>query len=103
MNVVHAFFIKNSSAITFILTGVLLKDILIVIAGAMVLGDLISPMQIWGFGMQLIGILMWSLMKAGDQWEELQSDSEDSQDFVLDHEPNKLIGLSSKASDASSE
>lgn len=107
MNVVHALFMKNSSAITFILTGVLLKDILIVLAGSVLLGDPISSMQIWGFGMQLVGILMWSLMKAspslatdmcfsqccradtprslqaGDQWEELQTDSQDSQQDLM--------------------
>jgi len=102
MNVVHALFMKNSSAITFILTGVLLKDVLIVLAGAAFLGDAISSMQIWGFGMQLVSILLWSLMKAnpslatdmcceqgcrvdtprslqaGNQWEELCSDSQES-------------------------
>jgi hypothetical protein len=108
MNVVHALFMKNSSAITFILTGVLLKDILIVLAGSVLLGDPISSMQVWGFGMQLVGILMWSLMKAspslatdmcfsqccrhadtprslqaGDQWEELQTDSHDSQQDLM--------------------
>jgi len=130
MNVVHALFMKNSSAITFILTGVLLKDILIVLAGSILLGDPISSMQIWGFGMQLVGILMWSLMKAsptlatdlcfaacpaatprslqaGDQWEELQTDSQDSQqDLMLECRQHaahghKMSGLSTCKSSGS--
>lgn len=134
MNVVHALFMKNSSAITFILTGVLLKDILIVLAGSALLGDPISSMQVWGFGMQLVGILMWSLMKAspslatdlcfsqccraetprslqadsqGGQWEELQTDSQDSQqDPMLEGRErggsgHKMSGLSTCKSTSS--
>jgi drug/metabolite transporter (DMT)-like permease len=132
MNIFHALFMKKSSAITFILTGVLLKDILIVLAGAIVLGDPISNMQIWGFGMQLVGITLWSMMKAApaiatdtclsqcyepgairslqaDQWEELQSDLQDKEDsrhnLIQEHHENPA-GLStchSLASDTSSE
>lgn len=65
MNVSHAAFIKQSSAITFILMGVLLKDVLIVGAGAAFMGDQLSSMQVVGFAMQLLGILVWSLMKLG--------------------------------------
>jgi hypothetical protein len=71
MNVSHAAFIKQSSAITFILTGVLLKDVLIVGAGAAFMGAQLSSMQVLGFSMQLLGILAWSLLKL-----DLKSDSE---------------------------
>jgi hypothetical protein len=91
MNISHALFIKNSSAITFILTGVVMKDVVIVVAASIILGELLSPMQIAGFAMQLVGILLWSLMKAvpqlnvhmvapvplrpGQEWEVLSSDT----------------------------
>jgi hypothetical protein len=89
MNISHALFIKNSSAITFILTGVVMKDVVIVIVASIILDELLSPMQVAGFGMQLLGILVWSLMKAvpqlsvsmvatvplkpGQEWEALHS------------------------------
>lgn len=64
MNIAHALFIKSSSAITFILTGIILKDVMIVVIGAMLMGEELSRQQIVGFAMQLIGIVAWSLMKA---------------------------------------
>lgn len=64
MNVAHALFIKRSSATTFILTGVIMKDVAIVVVGAAVLGELLSPVQVVGFTMQLVAILVWSWMKA---------------------------------------
>jgi hypothetical protein len=67
MNISHALFIKNSSAITFILTGVVMKDVVIVVAASIILGEILSPLQVCGFAMQLIGILAWSLMKAFPQ------------------------------------
>jgi len=89
MNVSHAMFIKNSSAITFILTGIIFKDVMIVLVSAIIMGEVLSPMQVTGFTMQLVGILVWSLMKmepvvattpsdrqvvAASQWEELEEE-----------------------------
>mmetsp|Transcript_137052 Transcript_137052/g.292713 ORF Transcript_137052/g.292713 Transcript_137052/m.292713 type:complete len:426 (-) Transcript_137052:94-1371(-) len=64
-NVSHASLIKNSSAIAFILAGVVMKDVLIVVVGSIVLGERLSVQQMVGFSMQLTGILAWSLMRAG--------------------------------------
>mmetsp|Transcript_116372 Transcript_116372/g.324268 ORF Transcript_116372/g.324268 Transcript_116372/m.324268 type:complete len:452 (-) Transcript_116372:205-1560(-) len=64
MNVSHALLIKRSSATAFILTGVIMKDVVIVVVGAMLLGELLSPLQVAGFTMQLVAILVWSLLKA---------------------------------------
>ena len=92
MNVSHALFIKNSSAITFILTGVVLKDVVIVSVASVVLGELLSGTQVLGFGMQLLGIFLWSMMKAAPQlssvgaepgrasvqWEAVESEGSDT-------------------------
>mmetsp|Transcript_43599 Transcript_43599/g.123389 ORF Transcript_43599/g.123389 Transcript_43599/m.123389 type:complete len:409 (+) Transcript_43599:66-1292(+) len=92
MNVSHAFFIKNSSAVTFILTGVVMKDVMIVVAASIILGESLSILQVAGFVMQLLGILFWSLLKAKaapqtaptatedakvSEWEALRSDAND--------------------------
>jgi len=63
MNIVHALFIKNSSAIVFILTGVIMKDVVIVSVGALLLGELLSLTQVLGFGMQLVGVAIYSFLK----------------------------------------
>mmetsp|Transcript_57883 Transcript_57883/g.156142 ORF Transcript_57883/g.156142 Transcript_57883/m.156142 type:complete len:401 (-) Transcript_57883:126-1328(-) len=75
MNVSHALFIKNSSAITFILTGVVMKDVVIVSVASVVLGELLSGAQVLGFGMQLFGIFLWSMMKAAPQLSSLSAES----------------------------
>lgn len=64
MQIAHAAFMKNSSAITFILTGVVMKDIAIVAVCAMFFGEELSPQQVIGFSLQLIGALVWSFLKA---------------------------------------
>merc|ERR1719277_903115 len=63
MQIAHAAFMKNSSAITFILTGVVMKDIVIVVCCAMFFGEELSPQQVIGFSLQLIGALVWSFLK----------------------------------------
>uniref|UniRef100_A0A6T1DJV2 Sugar phosphate transporter domain-containing protein n=1 Tax=Alexandrium monilatum TaxID=311494 RepID=A0A6T1DJV2_9DINO len=68
MNVAHALLIKWSSAMTFILTGVIMKDVVIVVVGAMILDELLSPLQVAGFAMQLVAILVWSLMKVAPEF-----------------------------------
>lgn len=62
LNVVVALFIKHSEAVSFILAGIL-KDAMIVCIGAFVLREMISVLQIVGFSMQIVGILIWSAMK----------------------------------------
>mmetsp|Transcript_137473 Transcript_137473/g.342940 ORF Transcript_137473/g.342940 Transcript_137473/m.342940 type:complete len:410 (+) Transcript_137473:48-1277(+) len=64
MQIAHAAFMKNSSAITFILTGVVMKDVVIVAVCAIFLEEELSPVQVIGFSLQLLGVLAWSFMKA---------------------------------------
>lgn len=64
MQVAHAAFMKNSSAITFILAGVVMKDVLIVAVCSIALKEELSPQQIAGFTLQLTGVLLWSLLKS---------------------------------------
>jgi len=62
LNVSIAMFMKHSSAVAFILAGIL-KDAMIVLCGCFLLKETISTMQFIGFVLQLIAILVWSLMK----------------------------------------
>jgi len=66
LNVVIALFVKHSSAIAFILAGIL-KDAMIVATSIMILREMISILQFVGFGLQLVGILTWSLIKTFPQ------------------------------------
>merc|ERR1719382_72494 len=59
MQIAHAAFMKNSSAITFILTGVVMKDVVVVAVCAVFLGEELSPPQVIGFSLQLLGVLAW--------------------------------------------
>jgi hypothetical protein len=62
LNVVIALFVKHSSAVSFILAGIV-KDAMIVLVALLVLRELISPLQGLGFGLQLGAILAWSMIK----------------------------------------
>merc|ERR1719420_2204711 len=62
LNVAIALFMKQSSAVGFILAGIV-KDAVIVLAGVMILHEPISPLQMVGFVFQLILIWIWSMMK----------------------------------------
>mmetsp|Transcript_94881 Transcript_94881/g.267891 ORF Transcript_94881/g.267891 Transcript_94881/m.267891 type:complete len:358 (-) Transcript_94881:124-1197(-) len=62
LNVLVAIFMQRSSAMAFILAGIV-KDAAIVFAGVFVLGEAISPMQTLGFSLQLTAILLWMVMK----------------------------------------
>jgi len=109
MNIAHALFIKNSSAITFILTGIILKDVMIVIVGAIVMGEELSHQQVIGFAMQLVGIVAWSMMKAlpdkesilpkawrRQEWEALRMDGQDrSPEFDSSGKSSRLSRISS--------
>jgi hypothetical protein len=62
LNVAIALFIKYSSAVAFILAGIL-KDAMIVAAGGILLKEVITLIQCFGFCLQLIGIFLWGMMK----------------------------------------
>lgn len=62
LNIVIALFVKHSSAVAFILCGIV-KDAAIVLVGCLFMSEVISHLQGFGFFMQLCGILVWSLMK----------------------------------------
>merc|ERR1719271_869963 len=59
LNVVIAFFIKHASAVAFILAGIV-KDAMIVATAAVVLREVVTAIQTFGFLLQLGGILLWS-------------------------------------------
>jgi len=62
LNIVIALFVKNSSAVAFILAGIV-KDAMIVFAGTVFFAEIVSGLQVFGFGLQLSAILVYSLMK----------------------------------------
>eukprot|EP00929_Paragymnodinium_shiwhaense_P013430 TRINITY_DN121285_c0_g1_i1.p1 TRINITY_DN121285_c0_g1~~TRINITY_DN121285_c0_g1_i1.p1 ORF type:complete len:392 (+),score=101.38 TRINITY_DN121285_c0_g1_i1:96-1271(+) len=62
LNVVIALFVKYSSAVAFILCGIV-KDAAIVLVGCAFLSEVISGLQAFGFLLQLGGITVWSLAK----------------------------------------
>jgi len=62
LNVVTASFLKHGSPMSFLCTN-LLKDALIVVASAWVLGEQVSTLQTYAFGAQLVFISIWTLMK----------------------------------------
>lgn len=63
LNVICAFVIKECSAITFMLTG-LVKDMVIVLGCMVWFGDIVVRQQFMGFGICLGGIAFWSLMRS---------------------------------------
>jgi len=70
LNVTIALFIKQSSAVAFILAGIV-KDVSIVTVGCLMFSEHISLLQGTGFGLQLCGILVWSLVKTfPDRFED---------------------------------
>jgi len=62
LNVVIALFVKHSSAVAFILAGIV-KDAMIVATSFIVLREVITVIQGVGFGLQLAGICLWSMIK----------------------------------------
>lgn len=62
LNVAIALFIKYSSAVSFILAGIL-KDAMIVAAGGLLLKEVITLIQAFGFFLQLLGIFFWGMVK----------------------------------------
>lgn len=62
LNVVIALFMKSSSAVAFILAGIV-KDAMIVLAGGVLFRETITAVQTVGFTMQLALIFVWSMIK----------------------------------------
>jgi len=62
LNVCIALFIKHASAVAFILAGIV-KDAMIVATSVLVLREVISSIQVFGFGLQLCAIFLWSTIK----------------------------------------
>lgn len=62
LNVTVALFMSRTSAVSMIMAG-LIKDAMIVFAGCMLFGDVLSNLQFTGFGLQLVAISLWSTMK----------------------------------------
>merc|ERR1719210_1546990 len=67
---------------------------MIVVAASIVLGELLNPLQIIGFTMQLIGILMWSLLKA-----EASSKPAEAENTVVQEDPTQWEALRSDIHD----
>lgn len=63
LNVSIAMFMKRSSAISLVLAG-LVKDMLVVFISVYFLKEVISSVQECGFVLQLLGVFLWSLLKA---------------------------------------
>jgi len=62
LNVSGAFFVKSSSAITFVLAG-LAKDLIIVLVDVVVMKESVTKIQATGFCMQMFFLLLWSLLR----------------------------------------
>lgn len=62
LNVVIALFIKYAAAVAFILAGIL-KDAMIVAVSAFFLREVVTGIQTFGFGLQLLAICLWSMLK----------------------------------------
>jgi hypothetical protein len=63
LNVIIALFVKNSSAVAFLLAGIV-KDAMIVLCAATFLHEHITMLQVVGFALQLGTITVYSLVKA---------------------------------------
>jgi len=63
LNVTIAVLIKETSSITFIMTG-LVKDVVIVLVSALVFKESVMAQQLIGFAICLSGVSMWSFSRA---------------------------------------
>jgi len=97
LNVTIAIFMKRVSAVGFILAGIV-KDAVIVMAGAAFMGESLSHLQMLGFGFQLIFIWTWSLMKLYPKQFEggiiegvslLTTCEEEDKSLLKDHAPDE--------------
>jgi len=70
LNFSTALVVKHASAVGLVLSGIM-KDSAIVLVGAWFLQESITSLQVFGFGMQIVGILIYSLIKLyPDQFED---------------------------------
>merc|ERR1719335_459145 len=66
LNVIVAMQIWLFSGVGFLMCG-MAKDICIVTVSALLMGEVISPLQLIGFTITIIGILLYSTMKMHEQ------------------------------------
>lgn len=70
LNVSIALFVKHTSAVAMVLAG-LVKDSMVILTSVLCMGEAMSHTQQVGFGLQLWGVFVWSLMKQfPDKFEE---------------------------------
>merc|ERR1719181_2145863 len=62
LNVSTFVFIRVSSAVSFVLAGIM-KDVMIVLVGIIFMGHQISGLQASGFSLQVSLVFLWSLLK----------------------------------------
>jgi len=62
LNVTIALFIKNTSAVSMVLAGIV-KDCAVVLLSLVIFQETITRNQAIGFAMQLVGVFLWSIMK----------------------------------------
>jgi len=62
LNVSTATFIKHSSSTSFVL-AMLLKDMVVVLSGVIFFGEEVATLQVLAFGLQLVGLLAWTMLK----------------------------------------
>jgi hypothetical protein len=76
LNITLAAVIKNLSATSFVLTG-LLKDVVIVMASSLVFGDFVANQQFVGFAVIISGVACWSYVRLAENAAK-QSKEEDA-------------------------
>jgi len=63
LNVIMASVIKEVSGVGFVLAGVI-KDVVLVVYCSFIAGEKVMPLQCAGFSLSLIGVFVWTYMKA---------------------------------------
>jgi len=69
LNVSIAIALKRLSALTFTIVA-LVKDIVIVVCSAQILGDVVTEMQWLGFAITIMGLGLWSNIKLSENVEK---------------------------------
>jgi len=72
LNIAIAITLKRLSALAFVIVG-LVKDIMIVVCSAHILGEVVSAMQWLGFGITILGLALWSHVKLSERAEAAEA------------------------------
>jgi len=64
MNALQYMFVQRTSLIVMLLSSIVVKDTLVVLYGAAVLGESICLMQVVGFLVQILGAVAWAALPA---------------------------------------